>query len=126
MSPHFNLLNAGGSAPRPLRTCSWWLPPRRLPDSEVSDAPRAYHAADGGAPTRTSWEQLLIVNRCFGAPRRSEDDQTRAEREEEDTGSLTHAWLSRPPPSSTCTATRCPPPAAERMRNDARAAGGPA
>ncbi|GBP55164.1 hypothetical protein EVAR_90186_1 [Eumeta japonica] len=57
----FIKINAGGSAPRPPRTCRarWYGRPRRLPDAEVSDAPRAYHAADGGAPTRTSWEQLL-------------------------------------------------------------------
>ncbi|GBP21131.1 hypothetical protein EVAR_11162_1 [Eumeta japonica] len=61
MSPHFNLLKC-----RRLTTAATSQvqnalvrPPRRLPDAEVSDAPRAYHAANGGAPTRTSWEQLF-------------------------------------------------------------------
>ncbi|GBP35055.1 hypothetical protein EVAR_75258_1 [Eumeta japonica] len=54
-------LNFCGSAPRPpcKYIVHWYGRPRRLPDAEVSDAPRAYHAADGGAPTRTSWEQLF-------------------------------------------------------------------
>ncbi|GBP95103.1 hypothetical protein EVAR_68967_1 [Eumeta japonica] len=43
------------------------------------------------------------------------------EREEEDTGSLTRAWLSRAPPSTTTPQPGALPPAAERMRNDARA-----
>ncbi|GBP64366.1 hypothetical protein EVAR_14935_1 [Eumeta japonica] len=90
--------------------------------------PRAYHAADGGAPTRTSWEQLFHQTDAWG-PRRSERRPRRGpEREEKDTGSLTRAWLSRapPPPSSTTTLQPgAPPPAAERMRNDARARGWP-
>ncbi|GBP78560.1 hypothetical protein EVAR_61571_1 [Eumeta japonica] len=72
-----------------------------LPDAEVSDAPRAH--ADGGAPTRTLWEQLLWCEPMLRGPSSIGRRQTRAGREEEDTGSLTHAWLSRPPPSSTTT-----------------------
>ncbi|GBP33734.1 hypothetical protein EVAR_17061_1 [Eumeta japonica] len=58
-------------APRPRPACYFAARHRGYPGRaeragtaapalpEVSDAPRAYHAADGGAPTRTSWEQLL-------------------------------------------------------------------
>ncbi|GBP37702.1 hypothetical protein EVAR_23751_1 [Eumeta japonica] len=64
-----------------------------------------------------------------GAPRRSGRRPRRGpEREEEDTGSLTRAWLSRAPPPALVnhhSATRCHPPATERMRNDARARGWP-
>ncbi|GBP27884.1 hypothetical protein EVAR_14073_1 [Eumeta japonica] len=61
MSPHFNLLKCRrlGTAATTDVQSALVRPPRRLPDSEVSDAPRAYHAADGGAPTRTSWEQFF-------------------------------------------------------------------
>ncbi|GBP20503.1 hypothetical protein EVAR_78880_1 [Eumeta japonica] len=82
--------------------------------------PRGYHAADGGAPARTSWEQLFLVNRCFGALRRSEDDPDEGRSEKRDTGSLTRAWLAVPPPSSTTTPQPGAPTRRERMRNDAR------
>ncbi|GBP84732.1 hypothetical protein EVAR_64627_1 [Eumeta japonica] len=51
-----------------------------------------------------------IVNRCFGALVDRKDDPDEGEREEEDTGSLTHAWLSRAPPRLVIhhSATRCP------------------
>ncbi|GBP32532.1 hypothetical protein EVAR_23943_1 [Eumeta japonica] len=49
-----------------------------------------------------------------GAPRRSERRTRRGpKREKEDTGSLTHAWLSRASPTALVnrhSATRCPPP----------------
>ncbi|GBP52327.1 hypothetical protein EVAR_38473_1 [Eumeta japonica] len=63
-----------------------------------------------------------------GAPRQSERRPRRGpEREKEDTGSLTHAWLSRAPPPCQPPLRNPvpPPPAAERMRNDARARGWP-
>ncbi|GBP47202.1 hypothetical protein EVAR_38314_1 [Eumeta japonica] len=42
------------------------------------------------------------------------------ERKEEDTGSLTHAWLSRAPALVNHHSNNPVPTAAERMRNDAR------
>ncbi|GBP83083.1 Retrovirus-related Pol polyprotein from transposon TNT 1-94 [Eumeta japonica] len=80
-------------APRPRPACYFSAlvrPPRRLPDAEVYDAPRAYHAADGGAPpdivgTITGMEPML------GAPRRSEILPGRGPEREEDSGSLTRA-----------------------------------
>ncbi|GBP58710.1 hypothetical protein EVAR_35488_1 [Eumeta japonica] len=87
-----------------------WYGRPALPDSEVPDAPRAYHAADGGAPTRTSWEQFSGGEPMLQGPsRRSERRQT-GPGEREDTGSLTHAWLSRPPPSSATSTSPVPPP----------------
>ncbi|GBP36011.1 hypothetical protein EVAR_29139_1 [Eumeta japonica] len=78
-------------------------PPRRLPDAEVSDAARLPRCRRRGACPDIVGTIILIVNRCFGAPRRSEERPTRGPGEEEDTGSLTRAWLSRAPPSSTTT-----------------------
>ncbi|GBP33992.1 hypothetical protein EVAR_24906_1 [Eumeta japonica] len=82
-----------------------------LPDSEVSDAPRAYHAADGGAPTRTSWEQLLWLNRCFGALVDRKDDQTRAGARRGG-HRLADACVAEPSPAlvNPHSATRCPHP----------------
>ncbi|GBP41463.1 hypothetical protein EVAR_36221_1 [Eumeta japonica] len=76
----------------------------------------------------TSWEQLFYQEPMPGAPRRSERRPRRGpEREEEDTGSLTHAWLSAPPPPPSSTICNpVPPPAAERMRTTRTPAGGPA
>ncbi|GBP84870.1 hypothetical protein EVAR_65267_1 [Eumeta japonica] len=63
-------------------------------------------------------------------PRRSERLPRRGpERKEQDTGSLTRAWLSRAPPPRPRQPplhNLVPPPAAERMRNDARAPAVPA
>ncbi|GBP56009.1 hypothetical protein EVAR_97430_1 [Eumeta japonica] len=64
-----------------------------------------------------------------GAPRRSERRPRRGpEREEEDTGSLTHAWLSRAPALvNHHFATRCPPyPPPSACAMTRAPAGGPA
>ncbi|GBP19147.1 hypothetical protein EVAR_83460_1 [Eumeta japonica] len=72
---------------------------------------RAYHAADGGAPTRTSWEQLFWCEPMLRGPSSiGKTTQTRAGREEEDTGSLTHAASRAPALVNHHSATRCPHP----------------
>ncbi|GBP08927.1 hypothetical protein EVAR_78305_1 [Eumeta japonica] len=57
MSPHFNLLKCRrlGTAANADMQCTGTAARERW----KCPTPRAYHAADGGAPARTSWDQLL-------------------------------------------------------------------
>ncbi|GBP03660.1 hypothetical protein EVAR_2412_1 [Eumeta japonica] len=97
----------------------------RLPDSEVSDAPRAYHARTAGRlpghrGTITLPEPMLRGPSSIGKTTQTRAGARRGHR-------LADACVAEPsPPSSTPLRNPVPPPAAERMRNDARAAGGPA
>ncbi|GBP02437.1 hypothetical protein EVAR_72201_1 [Eumeta japonica] len=128
MSPHSNSLKCWRLGTRPPQTCRvhWYGRPGAYRTLKCP-TPRAYHAADGGrlpdiVGTITLGEPMLQ------SPRRSEEHRRGPEREEEDTGSLTRAWLSRAPnarPRQPPLATRCRPTAAEHMRNDARARGWP-
>ncbi|GBP28310.1 hypothetical protein EVAR_11770_1 [Eumeta japonica] len=90
-------------------------PPRRLPDAEVSDAAR-YHAARRRGATRTSWEQLFLVNRCFGASSIGKTTQTRAgaRRRGHRLADACVAEPCLPRPRQPPLRNPVPPPAAER------------
>ncbi|GBP87454.1 hypothetical protein EVAR_64451_1 [Eumeta japonica] len=66
MSPHFNSLKCRRLGTRP-RTCrrAGTAAPYRTPKCPTRREP---NAADGGAPARTSWEQLLWLEPMLGAP----------------------------------------------------------
>ncbi|GBP83208.1 hypothetical protein EVAR_66759_1 [Eumeta japonica] len=82
-------------------------PPRRLSDAEVSDAPRLPRCGRRGAYPDIV-EQLLWCEPMLRGPRRSEDE-TRAGAKRGHR--LADACVAGPCPlpSSTTTATRCPP-----------------
>ncbi|GBP27244.1 hypothetical protein EVAR_77258_1 [Eumeta japonica] len=132
MSPHFNLLKC-----RRLGTAATLQVPSAL--VRPPPAPTGRRSVRRRAPTTLQTAGRLPGHRgnnysncepmLRGGPRRSERRPRRGpEREEEDTGSLTRAWLSRAPPLPSSTATPqpgAPPNRAECMRNDARARGWP-
>ncbi|GBP23078.1 hypothetical protein EVAR_13097_1 [Eumeta japonica] len=135
MSPHFNLLKCrrlGTAATLQVQSALVRPPPALTGRRSVRRrAPTTLQTA-GRLPGHCGNNYSNCEPMLRGAPRRSERRPRRGpEREEEDTGSLTRAWLSRAPPPPALvnhhSATRCPPgPPLSACAMTRAPAGGPA